>query len=375
VLVMTKLEKKVTGNSRASRFRTRYRPLSRREFLELGGASALAGILGCADSDVEEPSKDASEWQEVPEADNLPHISPITSNDEHYVVSYLGMADVDVDSWECEVYAGELLLGSFDYEFLMSLEARDKEHTLQCIESRPTVQRMSNAVWSGLPLVEIFEAADISVPKGDEYAYLRFMCADGYATGLPASAIDEYPLWLVWKMNGEPLPQKHGFPVRVLSPGLYGWKNSKQLMGIHFQGEEYIAPWEPGGEMVPWAWRYEVQGLIVSPAATDIVQRDDTIYLLGKAYAGEDPVTWVGVSADGGSAFGDAELTYSPGAHRWTLFRAEWRPESAGEYLLVVACETASGAKTNPDEYEHSIPFNGGMALLVQVTAQASSSE
>ena len=372
---MTKLKNHLQEDRRKRQFRVRYRPLTRREFLELGGVTAVAGVLGCGEGGVENEPEGDGEWQEVAEADHLPHIPPITSNDEHYEVSYLGMAEIDVNSWNCEIYAGELLLGSFDYEFLLSLEAREKEHTLQCIESRPTVQRMSNAVWSGLPLSEIFEAANISIPKGQEHAFIRFMCADGYATGLPTSAIDAYPLWLVWKMNGEPLPKKHGFPARVLSPGLYGWKNPKQLMGIHFQGEEYIAPWEPGGEMVPWAWRYEVQGLIVSPTETDIVQRNDTVYLLGKAYAGEDPVTWVGVSADGGNGFGDAELTYSPGAHRWTLFRAEWRPESVGEYLVVVACATASGAETNPEEYEHSIPFNGGMALLVQVTEQASSSE
>ena len=231
---------------------------------------------------------------------------------------------------------------------------------------------MSNAVWGGLPLMEIFEAAGIAIPQGSTSEHIRFMCADGYATGLPTSSIVEYPLWLVWRMNGEPLPKKHGFPARVLTPGLYGWKNPKQLVGIHFQEEEYIAIWEPGGEMEPWAWTYEVQGLIVSPQGTDMILQDDSVYLLGKAYAGAEPVKWVGVSADGGQSFGDAELTYSPGAHRWTLFRAKWRPEAPGEYLLVVACETTSGSKTNPEEDEHSIPFNGGMALLVQVTEKSS---
>ena len=130
--------------------------------------------------------------------------------------------------------------------------------------------------------------------------------------------------------------------------------------------------WEPGEGMEPWAWTYEVQGLIVSPQETDLIQQDESIYLLGKAYAGADPVKWVGVSADGGQSFGDAELTYSPGAHRWTLFRATWKPDSPGEYLLVVACETLSGSETKPDEHEHSIPFNGGMALLVEVRERAS---
>jgi len=345
--------------------------VDRREFLQLGGTTAVAGLLGC---DTPEASGDGEEeWTAVPETSSLPEIAPITSNEEHYDVAYLGMMDVDPDTWVFEVYLQEELIGSFDYSFLEGLETRDREHTLQCIESNPNKQLMSNAVWSGLPLTEVLEAAGIEVPSGSPGAFLKFSCADGYATGLPTEYLQELPLWLVWRMNGEILPKKHGFPARVLTPGLFGWKNPKQPVSLTFQGEEFVAPWEgwstdgSGAPQEPWSWFYELQGLIVTPDATDVVQVGDSVVLLGKAHAGGDPVSWVGLSADGGQNFGDAKLTYSPGAHRWTLFRAQWAPQQAGTYLLVVACRTESGAETNPEEKDGAVPYNGGMALLIDV--------
>ena len=145
---MKKTSDSLETRPRQKSFRVRYRALNRRDFLELGGVSALAGVVGCVIGEGEvDPSADAGAWQEATHADTLPHISPITSNDDHYETSYFGMADVDSTEWECQVFSGELLLGVIDYEFLLSLDYREKEHTLQCIESRPSLQKMSNAVW------------------------------------------------------------------------------------------------------------------------------------------------------------------------------------------------------------------------------------
>ena len=98
-----------------------------------------------------------------------------------------------------------------------------------------------------------------------------------------------------------------------------------------------------------------------------LVVAEDTIYILGKAYAGGDPVTWVGISVDGGQSYSDAELTYNPGADRWTLFRAKWKPPQAGTYAVSVMCRTESGVETRPEDQDTHVPFTGGMAFLVSV--------
>ncbi len=348
----------------------RIRTVGRRTFLKAGGAAALAWMAGC---DTAQEGEGDSPWQDVTEGvDDA--LSPITPNDEHYVVAYLGMVDVDPAEWTCAMHVLATQVGSFDYEFLESLPARDIEHTLQCIESNPNDHRMSNAVWSGLPLREVLDAAGLSTDYPQKY--LKFHCADGYLTGLPVSAIDDLPLWLVWRMNGVPIPKKNGFPARVLSPGLYGWKNPKQLIGIYLVDEPYIAPWEgfeldENGVPVPgagWDWEYLVQGLIVRPTQLQVLPTGDEVSIVGTSYAGADPVTWVGISADGGKTFSDAELTYAPGAHRWTLWRQRWRPEKPGTYTFVVACRTASGAETDPNADVGFHPFDGGAAIQVEVT-------
>lgn len=353
-------------------FRFRMKRVHRREFLQLGGLGTLAWLVGCEASESDGTDGDNSEWTDVPEAE-LQEIPPVTSNDDHYEVSTLGMVDVNADDWVCTVRIGDQELGQFDYGFLESLETRDKEHTLQCIESKPGDQRMSNAVWSGLPLNEVLAAAGIDVEGPEEF--IKFSCVDGYTTGLPKEYIADLPLWLVWKMNGEPLPRKHGFPARILTPGLYGWKNPKQVSDIELLTYPFFAVWESmyaGSEDwadkdIFWAWNYKPQGLIVSPDELQVVHTGDTISMLGKAFAGTDPVTWVGISADGGKTFSDAELTYAPGPDRWALWRQKWKPSTPGVYVLVVACRTEGGNETDPEAKASATPFTGGMALAIEV--------
>ena len=168
--------------------RIRFRAIDRRTFLQWVGSAAALSTTGCLS---EEGGEKREEWTDATVLDALPEISPITPNDEHYVVAYLGMADVDPEDWSFQVFAGGVKRGQFDLEALQALPKRDKEHTLQCIESSPEVQRMSNAVWSGLPLPEIFEALNIALPEGPEAAHLRFECADGRVDGGRRDA--EYP--------------------------------------------------------------------------------------------------------------------------------------------------------------------------------------
>ena len=183
--------------------------MKRRDVLGMAGSTVLARWLGGCDRLV------------VLGSDDVKVLDPITSNEDHYVYSVFGVPDVDPATHQTALLHEDLALGTLDLAFLESLPARDKEHTLQCIGSGPINLAISNAVWSGLPLIEVLDALGIAVPESA--VGLRFVGADRnaysgeqYHAGLPIELLadgplpgrspGDSPLWIVWRMNGEPVP-------------------------------------------------------------------------------------------------------------------------------------------------------------------------
>lgn len=302
---------------------------------------------------------DSQPWVSQAPAPGAAFIPPITDNALFYVTAYFGLAPIDPCTWKLEfANRGEVSV-SIDLEGLLGLEAKEREHTLQCVESAPWLMKMDNAVWSGLPLSEVLKVVGMEPEK--DTSWMRFLAADGYELGLPVEEL-ETPVWLVWKMNGELLPTEHGFPARLLCPNRYGWQNVKQIVGINFADENAMP------DLVKnWTTHHGLQGLVANPESVALSPLGESIRLLGKAYAGSDPITWVGVSADGGETFMDAELTYAPGPDRWTLWRFDWTPPEPGTYTLKSACTTASGA-TTIGAFDQGIPYVAGMMVSVEVS-------
>ena len=285
----------------------------------------------------------------------------ITPNEDFYVTSYNGTPAVDRATWSCNI-TGLGVDASFDMAFLEGLTARDKEHTLECISAGPTHKAIGNAVWSGLPLSELFEALGVSVPA--EAVQILFTCAEDYTTSNPIEDLD-LPSWLVWRMNGEPLPEAHGTTVRMLVPGRYGMKNPKWIVEMEFVDAPVLGFWESQG----WSDEapYLPNALIGEPGRGQTVEAGDLL-ISGTAFAGDDPISSVEVSLDGGSTWTAATLVYQGGVDVWTLWELPWSPE-AGDYTIIVRATTESGAKTgSADGSSFPDGYGGGMSIEVRVT-------
>ena len=295
-------------------------------------------------------------------------ISPITPNDEFYEVSYYGMVEVDVEAWTLEIRREGETYATLDFGQLMSLESRERAHTLRCIQSKRFDHRMSNAVWEGLPILEIFSELGIQAPM--HLPHLRVTGADGYETGLHTEDLAT-PMWLVWGMNGDELPRAHGHPARILNPGRYGWKNPKQVVAIDFVPEPFVANWEKkyymGNQPPPWSLTYGPQNLVVQPSHMELVEDGTGIRILGKAHGGRDPVVHVDISTAGGVTWSDAELTYAPGPDRWTLWRHLWFPKGPGVHSVMTRCRTASGVEKSEGELNSPFPYTGSMGFEVEL--------
>ncbi len=335
-----------------SRPRVHLQVLSRREIL--AGLGATGALAACDDGGL--GAKDTAETGAAPPAE----LTPITSNEDFYVTSCCGTPEIDGSSWSCLVRDGERALASLDLAWLTARSAREREHTLECIGAGPYNLAISNAVWTGLPLSEIFEALSVSVPA--EAVEIVFLGEDGYSTSLPVSDLD-LPVWLVWRMNGEPLPAKHGYPVRLLVPGRYGMKNPKWIVEIAFSAEPYTGFWEGYG----WSSTatYKANALVAAPERRATVEAG-AVTARGMAFAGSDPIAQVQVRVDEGD-WQDATLDYNPGADIWTLWHLDLEL-APGAHTLQARCVTASGAESvaDPEGSEGLEGYDGGMAVEVE---------
>ena len=352
--------------------RVRLRALARRDVLA-GGAALVAGCTQRAPH----AGGDDSSPSGTPDPEPVlgeEEVPAITSNSAFYVTWFGQPAEIG-DDWTLAVQREGAALGALDLAGLGALEARDVELTLQCIESRPDNQAMDNAVWQGLPLTEVLDALGLSAADWAGAGHIAFRCADLMELSLPTDELDG--LWLVWGMNGEELPLDHGWPVRLLAPGHFGWLNPKQIVGIDFLDDELelwwaeiIIGWVEQGDFDeasdPLARDLPGQALVVSPTDLDVIDEGTRVRVIGKAFAGLDPIASVEVRVDEG-AWEQAELTYQGGANVWTTWRWVWSPAGPGVYSLEVRATTSSGAITEADVPDNRMPYGGGMRLEVEV--------
>jgi hypothetical protein len=294
--------------------------------------------------------------------EDTPVIPAITPNDEHYVTSCCGTPTVDAATWTLQLLDRGVPLVSLDLAALDALPTGDKEHTLECIGAGPRAQRISNAVWTGLPLRDVL--AGLGVVVDPDVVALKWTCADGYSSALPVADLD-LPVWLVWRMNGAPIPPEHGFPVRVIVPGRYGMKNPKWVVSLELVDAAYAGFWESRG----WSEEavYRPNTFIRHPAEDEALAAG-VVRVAGTAYAGSDPVVAVDVRVDGGPWW-PATLEYAPGVPDvWCLwsFTTFLLP---GQRTVEARCTTASGQQSVPSEevVRDLTGYNGSMSVTWRV--------
>jgi DMSO/TMAO reductase YedYZ molybdopterin-dependent catalytic subunit len=337
------------------RSHTRITVLTRRDLLaRIAAVAGASALVACAEDASDKEGTDPVDTGVLPTENRNVVISPISSNEEHYVTSCCRTPTIDPTLWTLAITqtddAGVITpITAWTLDALRALPARDREHTLMCIGANPNNQRISNAIWSGLPMTEVLAALGVTVPEGS--VAIRFDAGDEYSTALPISDLD-LPIWLVWQMNGTDLPPEHGFPVRLLVPSRYGMKNPKWITGMSFLTQPYLGYWETRG----WSdtAEYRPNTLIRYPRDSDVVV-DGPLRVVGTAYAGSDPIVSVEVSLDGG-AWQRAEIEYQNGPDTWALWSFTL-DVSEGTHTIQARCTTASGRMSDPAPLP---PFDGG---------------
>lgn len=308
---------------------------SRRAFLKnmayAGAGLVLAGGIGTAvwRFIVAEQQNMFKKGQMPPE---------ITSNEDFYAVSK-DFVDpiVDAESWKLEITGLLDRNLTFNYEQLKALPAISQYLTLECISNEIGGSQIGNAQWKGVRLRDLLSSVSIkrSVRK------LALFGMDDYSDSITISQAMGDGVILAYEMNGVPLPVKHGFPVRLLIPGIYGMKNVKWLSKIELVDYDYVGFWEDVG----WSNQAVIQTMsrIDVPAQFSHVKPYKPLMLGGIAFAGNRGISRVEISTDKGKTWKPADVGDALSPFTWVLWVYDWTPPANGNYLVEVRATDAQG--------------------------------
>jgi DMSO/TMAO reductase YedYZ molybdopterin-dependent catalytic subunit len=249
--------------------------------------------------------------------------SAITPNDDVFVLAHFGVPQFDVNGWRLRIEGlvekpVGLTLG--DIQRFPKVEI---ESFIKCagFPHDPTIatRSVSNAVWGGADLGEVLEACGLDpaaqylwASAPDLGTYARWS-ADRYRKDVPVARVKMGGVLLAYEMNGAPLPQAHGFPVRLFIPGFYGTNSVTWICRLEaarerapgiLTNELYNDP-APDGGTVP-VWQVAPEALIVQPADHGKItpgRRE----IWGWCW-GEHAIAQVDVSLDGGQNWRRAEV-------------------------------------------------------------------
>jgi DMSO/TMAO reductase YedYZ molybdopterin-dependent catalytic subunit len=290
-------------------------------------------------------------------------VQPITPNDLFYCVTK-NVIDpkVNIDVWHLEI--GGLVQNAATWRFqdLLGFKPTTQETTLMCISNGLDAGLISNAVWKGLPLRDLLDQAGVLSGA----ARVRLHGVDNYTDTIPLEKAMEPTTLLAYEMNGAPLPDRHGYPLRVIVPGYFGEKNVKWVTRVEVTDANAKGFYEAQG----WGPDFIV------PIRSRIDVPDDWVFVsLSKltapiAFGGDRGISRVELSFDDGQTWSDAEIYYSGGNLAWSLWKAQWTPAAAGDYALIVRATDGEG---DVQEWEEDRgPFSGVSGLHrinVRVTA------
>ena len=274
-----------------------------------------------------------------------PDVQPITPAEDFYTVTK-NVIDPDVAKtvWRLEVTGMVERPIDYSYEDLRALPVTTQETTLMCISNWVGGGLMSNAVWKGIPLRHLIEAAG---PRPG-VVEVMFRAVDGYTDTIPFEKAMDPSTFVAYEMNDAPLAQSHGFPARILVPGMYGEKSVKWVTRIELVDHDAKGFYEQQGWgpdfVVPTRSRFDF------PYYDQAIKFQPVVTLKGIAFGGDRGVSRVEVTTDGGGAWTEAKIVYPGSRLTWALWSYDWRPAQPGEYKLIVRATDGAGALQIADD-------------------------
>jgi DMSO/TMAO reductase YedYZ molybdopterin-dependent catalytic subunit/uncharacterized membrane protein YeaQ/YmgE (transglycosylase-associated protein family) len=270
----------------------------------------------------------------------IPGLSPfVTPNDDFYRIdTSLIVPQVAAEHWRLRVHGMVETELELTFAQLLARDLVEREITLTCVSNEVGGYLAGNARWLGAPLAALLAEAGVH-PDAD---MLLSRSSDGFTIGTPTSVVmDGRDAMLAVGMNGEPLPARHGFPVRMVVPGLYGYVSAtKWLVDLELTRFDQETPYWVERGWVPKAPVLTMSRIDVpKPYAT---VRAGRVAVAGVAWAQHRGIDRVEIRVDRGR-WSTARLADVPSADTWRQWLWEW-PATPGDHLLEVRATDSTGA-------------------------------
>ena len=201
---------------------------------------------------------------------------PITPVGQFYVMSKNSVDPaLDPRRWRLRMKREGRLVRDFSYQELLALPRRERYQTLRCISNTLKTDLMGTAYWSGLRLDQLLGRSD----AGDGALEAVVLGVDGHGDSFPVDYAFSDEFMLALGMNGQTLNRNHGFPIRLLVPRYYGFKNIKWISEIDFVEKPYFGTWPKRG--------FSKDAFVHTMSHIDHVSREgDQLRLTGVSFAG-----------------------------------------------------------------------------------------
>jgi DMSO/TMAO reductase YedYZ molybdopterin-dependent catalytic subunit len=303
--------------------------------------------------------------------------SEITPNDRFYRIDInVAIPTIIADMWKLRITGLIDNPLEFTYGELKSLPSMEEYATLECVSNKVGGDLISTALWKGVSLKSVLEMAQVK----PEATYVVFRCFDGYDVGIPLEKGLEETTLLAYEMNRATLPTNHGFPVRAIVPGIYGMMNAKWVTEIELVNTVYEGFWQRKG----WSneAKYKIHSTIVAPGSAlsnrfgslgmpTTVTVGNKVPIAGIAFAGNEGISKVEVSMDGGNSWQEAKMKDPISINSWVLWYMEWNPVSEGRHVMSVRATDRTG-KIQPVGFHEPFPDGSSGYNMIEVMVQAS---
>ncbi len=255
-------------------------------------------------------------------------VKPITPNELFYCVTKNVIdPSVDEDLWHLEVNGLVQNPRAYRFQDLEGFTKVEQETTLMCISNGLDAGLMSNAVWKGIALVDLLDAAG---PLAGAKR-VRLYGVDNYTDTIPIEKALEPTTLLALEMNGEELPDRHGYPMRAIVPGYFGEKHVKWLTRIELTGADAKGFYETQGWgpdfIVPTRSRIDVPD-----HNSRFSIHESPVKIKGIAFGGDRGISRVEISDDDGETWADAKIDYPGTKLTWALWSYDWQPDGPDDY-------------------------------------------
>lgn len=306
----------------------------------MGGAGRWITALRTSPTDVDLPAaKDAAAALPRGLEDKVKGISPFRTpiSDFYRVDTRLTLPIVSLDDYTLTIDGDVDEEITFTFEDLLAMDLVERDITLTCVSNDVGGPYIGSARWLGVPLKDLLDRAGV----GDRADQILSTDVDGMTISTPlALAMDGRDALVAVGMNGEALPREHGFPVRMVVPGLYGFISACKWMTrmTLTTYDDATAYWTDRD----WATDapIKISSRIDTPKSFEEIDAGDT-FIGGVAWAQTRGISAVEVQVDGGS-WAKATLGPSAGDDYWRQWYLPWNAEK-GEHTLAVRATTQDG--------------------------------